>query len=143
MEEVWKDIKGYEGLYQVSNLGRVKALEKRVDIGKCHKNFKEHFLAEGISRGYKFVVLCRDGKNVTRRIHRLVAETFMPNDNKSLQVDHIDRNRSDNRLCNLRWVTKLENMHNTHITKLYEYKGETLPLYVLCERFEGSSGNVL
>jgi hypothetical protein len=94
MEEIWKDIKGYEGLYQVSNLGRVKRL-----IGYYCKT--ERILTPVTQKsGYNVVSLC--GKIYL--VHRLVAEAFIVNPNNLPTVDHINRVKTDNRVENLRWA---------------------------------------
>ena len=116
--EKWKDIEGYEGLYQVSNLGRVKSL-KRVIRRKDGNNitYNEKILSPRDSgKGYKKVCLNKNGISKNYAIHRLVLETFSPCDNmKNLTVDHINFNRSDNRLENLRWASQSENV-------IYSYK---------------------
>lgn len=110
--EVWKDIPGYEGLYQVSNLGRVKSLPKRKGRGKGYAT-GERIVRHSInSRGYCNVVICKDGKTKTFALHRLVAESFVDNPLELPEVDHIDRNKANNRVCNLRWATRAENNIN-------------------------------
>lgn len=101
MEEVWKDISGYEGLYQISNYGMVKSLH----FGK------EKILKPSVnSSGYYRVFLKGNGKSKRPFIHRLVAETFLEKiDNKNV-VNHIDNNPKNNKVCNLEWVTQDENM---------------------------------
>ena len=96
--EIWKDIKGYEGLYQVSDLGNVKSL-------KNNKILKPS-LGE-----YKKVILYKNKKTKTCAIHRLVAETFLDNPEKKPQVNHKDENKHNNNVNNLEWCTHQENMN--------------------------------
>ena len=104
--EIWKDVVGYEGYYQVSNLGRVKSLNYR-------GSKKEKILATNLERtGYVRTHLCKEGQHKTIRIHRLVAEAFLPNPDNKNCIDHINTNRADNRVENLRWVTHEENCNN-------------------------------
>lgn len=100
MEEIWKDVIGYEGLYQVSNLGRVKSLGS----DKWHKGkiLKPSFDSKG---NYLFVGLHKEGKTTQRNIHRLVAETFVNNQNHLPCVNHINEIKIDNRASNLEWCT--------------------------------------
>ena len=114
MEEVWKDIEGYEGLYQVSNLGRVKSLDRTIAhkrFGQCKR--KGVILKQVERRGYLWVDLT--GKNKAVSVHRLVAEAFIPKLKGKNQVNHIDENRSNNRVDNLEWVTPYENMHHSDL----------------------------
>lgn len=100
MNEIWKDIVGYENLYQISNLGRVKSL----------KFGKENILSPGVTKnGYHLVNLCMYGKVQRCLVHRLVAMTFILNLENKNCVDHINGIRNDNRVENLRWVTIKEN----------------------------------
>ena len=113
MEEIWKDIvitKGgvtynYSGMYEVSSEGKVKNSK----TGKIMK-------AKNAGR-YLQIGLCKNGKTTRFQVHRLVATMFIPNPNNLPEVDHINRNRSDNRVENLRWVTKEQNMKNRDVTK--------------------------
>lgn len=102
MEEIWKDIEGFEGIYQVSNLGRIKSLKfGKEKIRKIHNN------------GFKnTVTLCKNGKFKNYKVHQLVAQAFIPNPDNRTEIDHIDTNTSNNRVENLRWVTHKENMNN-------------------------------
>ena len=105
--EIWKDIKGYEGLYQVSNYGRVKSLQRFVNNNTGKRLVKERILKEGITkRGYIVAAL---GINNTKNVHRLVLETFCPIDEK-MDTMHIDNDRTNNRLDNLKWGTRKENL---------------------------------
>ena len=104
MEEIWRDIKGFEGKYMVSNLGRAKSLNYN-NTGK-----------EGIMKpqdngdGYLFVQLCKDGKVKNCRINRLVAMAFLPNPNNLPEVNHKDENTKNNRVDNLEWCTRQYNV---------------------------------
>ena len=103
MNEIWKDIDGYEGLYQVSNLGRVKSLNY------LHTG-KERNLKPGTDgSGYRFVGLYKNGKTRLFYIHRLVAKAFIPNPDGKLEVNHKDENKTNNCVDNLEWMTRQEN----------------------------------
>lgn len=112
MEELWKDIKGYEGLYQVSNLGNVKSLERLVY--NQHNNYikPERILKPRRKEdGYLQVYLYNNGKKQAY-VHRLVAESFIPNTDNKAQVNHIDFNKENNIVENLEWVTAVENLRH-------------------------------
>jgi len=99
---MWKDVSGYEGLYEVSNLGRVKSKRKiisSVDDGK----------------GYPRLHLSKDGKAKSFRVHRLVAEAFIPNPDCFPIVNHKDGNKENNTVENLEWCTQLENVEHAYI----------------------------
>ena len=114
MIEIWKEIQDYEGLYEVSNLGRVKSLPKA-----RYKIPKETILTPR-KHPYKFVNLSKDSKVSTKSIHRLVANAFIPNPNNKPVINHIDCNPSNNNVSNLEWATSLENQ--MHSRKLGRYK---------------------
>ena len=105
MNEIWKDINGYEGLYQISNFGNVKSLSNNFSR-------KEKILKPKQRKGYLYVSLCKNGKRKYYLVHRLVAEHFIPNPDNKPYIDHINGYKSDNRVCNLRWCTQKENMNN-------------------------------
>lgn len=111
--EIWKPIKGYEGLYEVSNLGRVKSLE-RVRPNMSKGLYKERILKNQISRGgyHKVALLRNEGKMKLYSVHRLVAEAFIPNPFNKPCIDHINTIKTDNSIENLRWATWKENINN-------------------------------
>jgi hypothetical protein len=113
--EIWKDIIGYEGLYKISNLGRVKSLSRKYVIGdKIIKPFKH-----GTNKNYYSISLQTYDRRYPKKfkLHRLIAEHFIPNpDNKSL-INHIDSNPSNNSINNLEWVDVRENMCHSQISK--------------------------
>lgn len=100
--EKWLPIKGYEGLYEISDKGRVKSLYSRYK----GKSFLKQCAG---SRGYLLVTLCRDGRQKTVNVHRLVAEAFLPNPNNLQCVNHKDENRQNNEVSNLEWCTYYHN----------------------------------
>lgn len=104
--EIWKDIEGYKGLYQVSNKGRVKSMNYR-GIGR------EGILKPVInSRGYCQVIVYVNSNRTHKLIHRLVAEAFIPNPNNLPQVNHIDECKLNNHISNLEWCTAEQNMNH-------------------------------
>ena len=112
--EIWKDIKNYEGIYLVSNLGNVKSIGRNISKimfgGKNSSYFrKERILKPGYLRGYQHVSLCKDGNIKIFKVHRLVANAFINNLENKLQVNHKDGNKSNNKVENLEWVTAYEN----------------------------------
>jgi hypothetical protein len=118
--EVWKDVEGYEGLYQVSNLGRVKSLSrivfKKMFGGNSHPYLrKERIKKADISKvGYHTVELSKKGIQQRFKVHRLVMMVFKPIINhQDLQVHHIDNNPSNNSLDNLEWCSAIENIYHS------------------------------
>lgn len=108
--EIWKDIKGFEGVYQVSNLGRVKSLERfRKGANGSLETVKEKILKPLIDKGYYQVVLCKQSVQKHYLVHRLVWETFNGQILEGLQVNHINEIKTDNRLSNLNLMTAKEN----------------------------------
>ena len=95
----WRDIKDYEGLYQVNQFGQVRNAKTK----------KRLYGSPDPKHGYLRVDLRKDGKRKTYRIHRLVAEAFIPNPDNYDTVDHIDFNRKNNNVINLRWLSRKEN----------------------------------
>lgn len=101
-EEIWKDIEGYEGLYQVSNLGRVKSLARVDAIGHFRK---EKILSTYCVRGYLLVTLCKNKKQTHFFVHRLVATAFIPNPDNLPVINHKSENKNENNIENLEWCT--------------------------------------
>lgn len=109
--EVWKDIEGYEGLYMISNLGRVKSLARKINYKDGRRHFtKERILKVGDYKDwYLYVVLKKDTVPTTKKIHRLVAEAFISNPENKPCVNHKNANKKDSSIKNLEWVTFKEN----------------------------------
>lgn len=102
-EEIWKDIRGFEGKYQVSNFGRIKSYpNKSWSTERILNPWKNY-------EGYLLIDLCKDGKVYHKRVNRLVAMTFNPCFDKNLEVAHIDENKENNCADNLEWITHKEN----------------------------------
>lgn len=105
MTELWKDVKGYEGLYQVSNFGRIRR------DGRVLKTPPD-------SNGYCITVLCKDGIHHCTKVHQLVAEAFVPKADGDTEINHIDECKTNNRADNLEWCTRLKNIrHGTGIAR--------------------------
>lgn len=118
MQEEWRDIAGYEGLYQVSNLGRVRSLDRRVKHNSLGSIFCRGCLMRPCNNryGYPTVNLSKDGGKKRFTIHRLVAQAFIPNPNNLPEINHKDEGRTNNHVDNLEWCTALWN--NTYGTKV-------------------------
>lgn len=138
--EIWKDIEGYEGKYQVSNLGRVKSLNYK-------RSGKEQCLELSPDKdGYLMVCLYKNERKKLARVNRLVAIAFIPNPEGKPEVDHINNktgnkaaNRMDNRAVNLRWVTSIENKNNGQSKKVLCIEtGEVFPSAHEAERCTGA-----
>ena len=119
MNEIWKDIPGYEGHYQASDLGRIRSIKKEPYI-----ILKTDFQKNGYERTYTWV----KGKKKTLLIHRAVAKAFVPNPNGLNEINHIDENKANNKASNLQWCTHSYNLHYGHaIEKISaSHKGKKL-----------------
>lgn len=123
--EIWKDIKNYEGKYQISNLGNVKSVYRKVNHRYRGKEktttIYEKILKKAVNKfGYEYVCLTVNNKGKKLKIHRLVAEAFIPNPLNKKTVNHIDGNKSNNCVDNLEWSTYLENQHHAIETGLWK-----------------------
>lgn len=119
MVEIWKDIEGYEGLYQVSNLGRVKSLERyRKNHNKLQKIEEKIKKTRQDKQGYLLVDLYKNNKIKTVRVHRLVAKAFIENIDNKETVNHIDGNKHNNRIDNLEWCTFKEQNKHLYLNEL-------------------------
>jgi hypothetical protein len=135
--EIWKDIAGLEGLYQISNKGRLKSLREDKINGRILsvKNSKGWYLAINL--------IDRNGRRKTYRIHRLVAEAFIPNPQNKPEVNHKDGNKQNNDVSNLEWVTPQENIrhaikHNPNMLKgMNIYNRFIRPRTILQLSFDG------
>ena len=108
MKEIFKDIKGYEGKYQVSNKGRVRSLARYVATTGGKRFIRERILKENVGgAGYKVANL---GFNNSHNVHRLVAETFCDNPNNYPQIMHLDNDKTNNNINNLQWGTQSMNI---------------------------------
>ena len=122
MIEIWKDILDYEGLYQISNFGNVKALERYINIRDKQALLKEKFLKfDDSNLGYRRVTLSKNGKTKRFFVHRLVALHFLDKVEGKDIVNHLDNNPSNNHVNNLEWCTHQENMlHAQKQNRLFE-----------------------
>ena len=111
MKEEWKPIKGYEGLYEVSNLGRVRTLEHMEKFGNKKRVRKGRIKSTCMRNNYVCVQLSKNGINKSINMHRLVAMMFIPNPDNLPQVNHKDQDTTNNCIDNLEWCTTKYNIH--------------------------------
>lgn len=109
-KEIWKPVKEYEGIYEVSNYGRVRSIGSKHYVNKGTGGFYRFrkgciFKIQNASNGYKQVVLSKNGEHRIYRVHRLVAEAFIPNPLRLPEVNHKDEDRTNNNVDNLEWCT--------------------------------------
>ena len=120
MVETWKDIPGYEGWYQVSNLGNVRSVDRMIEQWSRYghtitRNLKGKMITSTDNgNGYKIVGLKKNQVVDSRYVHRLVAEAFIPNPDGKLEINHKDFNKANNSVDNLEWVTRVENVNYSH-----------------------------
>lgn len=129
-QENWKEIEGWEGLYEVSDLGRVKSLDREIAMSNGRvRNVKGKILSQGLSSGrYPSVVLSKGGNTTTCYVHRVVVEAFVRKLEPEDTVDHVNRDTMDNRLINLRIATRIEQAANksTKSTSTLDFIGTEL-----------------
>ena len=123
MQEIWKDVVGYEGLYQVSNLGRVKSLDRAIKYsnGKICKYKEEIRALTKDGRGYLRVLVSKNRKHRNLRVHRLVAQAFIPNPRNLSQVNHKDEDKTNNCVDNLEWCSCQYNVDYSLSKKVCQY----------------------
>ena len=133
--ETWKAIAGYEGIYEVSDLGRVKSL----------KFGKERILKPGgDTHGYLHVILCRDGHTKKLFVHRLVAEAFIQNPNNLATVNHKDEVKTNNTVSNLEWMSQKDNLnYGTHNKRVSEARLNHPAFSKQVQMFDKSTGELL
>lgn len=153
MEEIWKDITDYEKIYQVSNIGRVRSLNRLDSIGKKRKgNIMKISIGSG---GYFRVNLCKNGKRKPTEIHRLVAKEFVDNPKNEKVVNHMDGIKTNNIYTNLEWCslrdnnihayendllnTKLSKEDIAEIRRVYIPRHEIYGLKALAKKYKISS----
>ena len=114
--EEWRDVVGYEGLYQVSNMGRVKSLSRRIVYkdGREYNYPSKVMKNQKVSTGYRSVTLYRVNGKKQYYVHRLVAETFIPNPNNLSDVNHKDGCKTNNILSNLEWCSHSDNQKHAY-----------------------------
>lgn len=124
MQEIWKDIEEFRGKYQVSNIGRIRSLD-RLNIYKNGSKRIEKGKILSLSHnklGYIQVLLHKENKRYSRRVHRLVAQAFISNPNNYNEINHIDGNKENNKTDNLQWCNRTQNVRhaiNTGLRKKY------------------------
>lgn len=147
-EEIWLPIDGFEGIYEISNMGKVKSVERTITYinrwgTETNRTFKSCILKPSQDKdGYLYVTLKKNGIETYKKIHRLIAEAFIPNPQNKPTVNHKNHNRQDNRVENIEWATYLEqydniwknNVENAHCCQskqVYKYSLENtfLALY--------------
>jgi len=110
--DCWRDVVGFEGLYEVSNEGRVKTVERKVKNKHGVRTVNPIILKQSLRLGYPSVTLSSENKNYSRHVHRLVAQAFLPNPDDLPQINHKDLNPENNNVDNLEWCTAKHNINH-------------------------------
>ena len=136
VKEVWMDVKGYENYYQVSNLGRIKSLQRWVDHKPGqYRLVKERILSPSVDNcGYLHVRLAKDGQYKLFKVHRLIAAHFLPDYSEELSVNHKNHDRWDNRVENLEMLTLEENIKERNVQR-FVYCKELDQIIIQPKRF--------
>lgn len=114
--EIWKEIKGYEGRYLISNLGQIKSVEREIFNARGSYIKGEHIMRPTIAKtGYMVVTLCKNCNRTLHYVHRLIAEAFIPNPLNKKEVNHINSNKQDFSIENLEWTTTSENIKHAYV----------------------------
>lgn len=143
--EIWKDIKGYEGKYQVSNKGRIKSLSRAIPHLGSFRVIPERIMTQHVSstNGYYMVSLCKDNKYEWMLTHRIVATAFIPNPNNLPYINHKDEIKIHNNVENLEWCTPSYNMNYSNVrekqinaiskeVEQYDFDGRFIKRYKNC-----------
>ncbi len=120
MIEIWKDIKDYVGYYQVSNIGKVRSVDRLLTYSSGQKNLHKGrvLILRNNHRGYPMAMLSKKDAQRCIAVHRLVATTFIENPDSKPEVNHISGNKEDNTIHNLEWNTREENEHHAKVNGL-------------------------
>lgn len=159
--EIWKDVVGYEGYYQVSNFGNIRSVDRVIYSDKLHIGTKRELKSKMLkpyvnSHGYLALTLTKNSNEKSVRVHRLVAEAFIKNPNNYDQINHIDGNKTNNKVENLEWCNNQHNVnhaykngltkHYTRSIKQYDLKGNYIQTFEsiakACEEVNGNRANI-
>ena len=122
-KEIWKDVVGYDGRYKVSNKGNVRSVARKDSIGR--KRGGRTLKSRDNGHGYLRLDLYKNGIRKSKRVHRLVAEAFIPNHNNYLEINHKDENKTNNHVENLEWCTREHNInHGTRTEKVRQKRSK-------------------
>lgn len=135
-EEEWKAIPGYEDYYEASTHGNIRSVDRCVPTGKEGIRFLEGcLLSQSTYNRYNKVHVCKNSEEKSLAVHRLIARTFLPNPDNLPEVDHIDRNKRNNHVSNLRWVSRSTNGRNTGVRCTNKLGEKNIHLDAHCGRY--------